>query len=157
MGEIRELTIYDFEELWYAATELVYQILMFGMFLDEDGNYVEYDEERAAAWLETRKTDPRFKYLNFRGCEELKQLTLADACELSANEILEKYLSATLPIYHKAMRNGNHILIGYRVSDDIPDTYLDQLFAMAWKADLKIWALQWTKEKSAREEDGNNE
>ncbi len=157
MGDIKELTIYDFEELWYAATELVYQILMEGMMLDEDGNYAGYDEKRSVAWIETRNTDLRFKYLNFRECEELKQFTLADVCDLSASKILEKYLSATLPIYHKAMRSGTHLLIGYRVSNDIPDTYLDQLFAMAWKADLKMWALQWDKEKATRKEDATNE
>ena len=147
MNDVSEMTIYDFEDLWYAATELVFQIFIYGTMIDDEGNYADYDEEREKAWIETRNTDPRFKYLNFRECEELKHFTLSEACELSASEILEKYLYATLPIYHKAMRSGNHLLIGYRAADDIPDEYLDQLFAMAWKADLKMWALQWDKER----------
>ena len=149
MSDCKELTIYDFEDLWYAATELVFKIIQYCTMFDEEGNFDGGNDERFWMWPVIREKDPRFKYLNFRTCEELKQYSFADVCELGSEEIKEKYLHATLPIFRKVMRSGNHYLLdGCRVSDDIPDAYLDQLFAMAWKTDLKMWALQWENEKA---------
>lgn len=144
---MRELSIYDFEDLWSMATDLVYRLLMDVCFLDEEGNYIGYNEEKAGKSIRSINENLITKYLNFRECRELKELDITDVMELTADEIKQKYLYAALPVVRKIMRTDNLLAYGCVASDSIPDDYLDTLFAMAWQSDLKIWVLRWSAEK----------
>ena len=76
----------DFEAIWNMARDLIFNILAEGMTLDAEGNYVGWPED-PVAFINSRDEDPRYKFLNFRECKELHDLTLADASELFSNEI----------------------------------------------------------------------
>lgn len=137
------LTIVDFEDLWNMATDLIYRLWMDGPLIDDDGNYIGYDKQRAENYWRTCNTNPVFKYLNFRECEELKHLQLHEVMYMTAEEIREKYLYAFLPIARKIMRTDSLMAYGCVAGDDITDEYLDTLLSMAWLSDLKIWAVHW--------------
>lgn len=50
----------------------------------------------------------------------------------------------------KVMRKGS--LTPYqRVSEDVPDDYLDQIICTAWKADLMIWCGSWDRGRKEEE------
>lgn len=139
--EQKVFQIYDVEDLWNMVSELVFALFMNGMMLDEEGNYVGYDEQKAHIWEYLQK-NPQYEYLDFSNCGELQGITLQEATELTVQEIKARYLSATLPIARKVMRS-NCLLVSYGVPDEsISDDYLDALFALAWKEELKMWALQ---------------
>ena len=38
------------------------------------------------------------------------------------------------------------------VSDEVPDDYLDDLIALRWRENLKLWTIQWDKEKNDGED-----
>ena len=116
-----ELNVLDFEEIWNMARDLIFNIMAEGMFLDDEGNYVGCPED-IGAFRAKVNDDSRFKYLNFRECEELRQLAFSDAFDLFADEIREKYLYDTLPFIRIVM-------------------------STAWKSDLLIWCNNWDREK----------
>lgn len=141
--------ILDFEAIWNMARDLIFNILAEGMMLDAEGNFVGCPED-PVAFINSRDEDPRYKFLNFRECKELHDLTLADASELFSNEIKDKYLHDTLPLMRKVMRKGS--LTPYqRVSENVPDDYLDQIICTAWKADLMIWCGSWDRGRKEEE------
>lgn len=147
--EDRGYGILDFEAIWNMARELVYSVSCEGMMLDDEGNYIGCPDN-PAKWLEIRNTDSRFKYLNFRECEELHSITLADASELFSDEIMEKYLYDAVPFIRTVMRKGS--LTPYQfVRNDVPDEYLNQIICTAWKADLMIWANSWDKDRRKKD------
>lgn len=146
--EERGYGILDFEAIWNMARDLVYSVLYEGMMLDDEGNYIGCSENATelTEWIEKMNRDPRFKYLNFRECEELHFITLAEASGLFCNEIMEKYLFEAVPLIRTVMRKGS--LTPYQfVKDEVPDEYLDQIICTAWKADLMIWASSWDRER----------
>jgi hypothetical protein len=129
------------------ARDLIYQVLLDGMMLDDEGNYIGCPkdlEKSTEAFLVARKEDSRFKYLCFKECEELRSISLADAANLSSDKIKEKYLYDTLPYIRNIMRIGS-LTPNEFVSDEVPDDYLDQIICTAWKADLMIWCYSWDK------------
>lgn len=140
-----ELNVLDFEEIWNMARDLIFNIMAEGMFLDDEGNYVGCPED-IGAFRAKVNDDSRFKYLNFRECEELRQLAFSDAFDLFTDEIREKYLYDTLPFIRIVMRKGS-LTPGLSVADEVPDEYLDQIICTAWKSDLLIWCNNWDREK----------
>ncbi len=127
------LGLSDIEDLYWLASELVFQLFMRGACIDEAG-----------------------KYLNFRECTELKDLGIADVENLTVEEIKEKYLYAALPMARKSFRDDNVLATRMVVGPDVSDDYLDALFCIAWKNDLKIWCVHW-HQKAKRPIDRRNE
>lgn len=137
------LTIYNLEELSFIASELVYRLYMNRFTIDNNGNYKEYDGNIT--------NESRFKYLNFKNCEELREISITEACDLSIDEIKEEYLSEIIPIARKSFREDNLLGLGMIAKSDIPDDFLDALFCIAWKNDLKIWSLNYEREREEEE------
>jgi len=54
----------------------------------------------------------------------------------------EKYLKNVLSKARNIMRKGTMVFL-YEVSAEIPDSYLDDLLALRWRENLKLWAIQW--------------
>lgn len=138
--------ILEFEAIWSMARDLIYNVLAEGMMLDEEGNYVGNIKD-PTEWLEKRTIDLRFKYLNFRECEELHSITLSEAADMYAKDIMEKYLFESVPFIRKVMRKGSLTPYSY-VSDEVPDQYLDEMICHAWKVDLMIWASSWDRDRT---------
>lgn len=140
----RVLTLTDIEELLWLSSELVWHLFMEGHSIDKDGNYIDYDKDRVERFFKyDRYNNPQFKYLNIRECKELQELSLAEVERLSVADIKSKYLYESLSMARKSYREDNVLLTGLIVSPEIPDDYLDALFCLAWKNDLKIWSIKW--------------
>ena len=149
----RVLTLTDIEELLWLSSELVWHLFMEGHSIDKDGNYIDYDEARVERFFKyDRYNNPQFKYLNIRECKELQELSLAEVERLSVADIKSKYLYESLSMARKSYREDNVLLTGLIVSPEIPDDYLDALFCLAWKNDLKIWSIKWHE----NDDDGEN-
>lgn len=133
----------DIEDLLWLASELVWHLWMEAEFIDYEGNYLGFDEQRIKKSLKERYTNPQFKFLNIKGCLELKKLSILDVEKLSVADIKERYLQDSLPMARKSFREDNILLSGLVAGETITDDYLDAIFCLAWKNDLKIWAIKW--------------
>jgi len=145
----RIVTIYDLEELHELAEEVIIQMRISPYCYDEDGNYLALtlsDADRKAViatWLEGRKTN----YLCFRENEALHKLSFSEALDMPLKTIKERYLKAYLKKMRGVLRKGLAEL-SMAVSDDVPDAYLDDLLALRWKENLKLWTIQRDQQKS---------
>ncbi len=146
-----ELDITDIEGLHYLADYVLSMLEMSGYLYDEEGNnIVEYhidqggkdsDSKLEAIW-KTHNAHRMESYLNFRENEELHKISFSDVCNLSFEEIKNKYLSDILQKARNIMRKGT--LHPFDVpSPKISDEYLDNLLALCWRDDLKLWAIRW--------------
>lgn len=66
----------------------------------------------------------------------------------SENKISENlYCSAMdddiLPITRRSFREDHILFTGMVAGAEISDDYLDAIFCLAWKNDLKIWCIKW--------------
>ena len=139
----------DIEELNYLAEEVLMQLRFEGYRFDDKGNdRFPYDEnhshsearhEALLAWMDTLKHDHP---LEFRDNDRLHEITFGEALEMSFAEIKEKYLKDYLPMMRALMRKDS-LCIGYSVSDDVEDDFLDDLMALRWRENLKLWTMQW--------------
>lgn len=147
MQQRKPLTIYDLEALTNAAEYIISTAQFNFIDYDDDGNYISYgapQEERAARrkkWIAGMKTH----YLCFRENEELHSIGFQDALEMPLFEIKEKYLKKHMTKLRNMLRKDSVDLNMAPVSDDVPDSYLEDLLAMTWKETLKLWAIQWDK------------
>ena len=143
-----ELNIYNLEQLNDAAEYIISSAQFTFPNFDDDGNYIVHihsPEERHAYltdWLSQSKTH----YLCFRENEELHQLSFNDALEIPLSEVKEKYLKDYLRKLRNILRKGT-MGLGYVVSESVPDEYLDNLLALRWKENLKLWTIQWQHKK----------
>lgn len=113
------LTLRDIEELNYLAEEVI---------------------------VDLKYCNPAYvgeAYLDFRENEELQKLTFQDALGLTLREVKEKYIGAILPIAREICRKDPQVKYGMVVSDEVDDAYLDNLLALRWKENLKLWTIQW--------------
>lgn len=139
----------DIENLNYLAEEVLMQLRYEGYRYDDEGNdkfpYQEGNENsdtRLAAmqvWMESLKEDHP---LEFRDNRKLQGITFGEALEMSFAEIKEKYIKDYLPMMRALMRKDN-LCIGYSVSDEVTDDFLDDLMALRWRENLKLWTMQW--------------
>ena len=148
MQQRKPLTIYDLEALSDAAEYIISTAQFNFIDYDDDGNYIAYgmpQEERAARreeWIAGMKTH----YLCFRENEELRSIGFHDALHLPLSEIKERYLKAHMTKLRNMLRKDSVDLNMAPVSDDVPDSYLEDLLATAWRTTLKLWAIQRDKE-----------
>ena len=141
----KKLTINDFEELWYFAREVLYNIRYERELLNEDGDYIGYDankkyDERA------KLENPVTKHLYWDNIDEFKSMEIAEALDLTTEEIRSRYLSDTLPLARAIMRKDS-FGVCCPVSEEISDEYLDQLICMSWKSELMIRVVYFNKIK----------
>lgn len=144
MIEKEILTIYDLEGLQNTAEYIVSSVQFNGMSYDEQGNYIadrlteEELEKRMKAWKTGAKSNP----LCFRKNEQLRALSFRDALEMPLKEIKEIYLVQYMSMLRGILRKGT---MEYSVvpSEEIPDSYLDDLLALRWRENLKLWTMQW--------------
>ena len=144
------LGIWDQEDLHYVAEDVITGLRFNRCHFDGEGNYIAHElskEERLARheeMFEKAKTD----YLNFRENEELRQLSFSVALDMPLEKIKEKYLKDVLPmargILQKATTDFGDPFV---VSGEVPDSFLDDLLALRWRENLKLWTIQWDKEK----------
>ena len=157
MRDKKVLTIHDLEDLSYAA-EYVVSTAQFNFWeFDEDGNHLWElpPEERTALqeeWYRGMKHHP----LCFKYSEELRQISFADAIELTLDEVKKKYLKDHLKKLRSILRYDTGDMNGVVVSDEVTDNYLDTLLALRWRECLKFWAMQWkVSGKTQNEEKGS--
>ena len=145
-----KLTIYDLEALHDAAEHII-STAQFNFFqFDEDGNYIYMSVEDRHALLEDWINASKNHYLCFRENNELHQINPYDAMEMSLAEIKEKYLKDYLKKLCMILRKDAADLNGVTVSDEVPDSYLEDMIALRWRGNLVLWAMQW-KNTSRRE------
>ena len=143
-----ELNIYNLEQLNDVAEYIISSAQFTFPNFDDDGNYVAHihsPEERhtyLVDWLGQSKKH----YLCFQENEKLHQLSFNDAIEIPLSEVKEKHLKDYLRKLRNILRKGT-MELGYVVSESVPDEYLDNLLALHWKENLKLWAIQWQHKK----------
>ena len=133
------LTVFDVEELNDTVEYIISSMQFQYPNYNAEGNYILADltdEERLnriEKWLNDSKTNP----FCFRENEQLRNITFAEALEMPLQNIKEFYLKEHLPMLRGILRKGT-MNLGYIVSDDVPDSYLDDMFALWWRETLKI-------------------
>ena len=142
----KPLTIYDLEKLNDAAEHIISTAQYNFSDYDDEGNYILYDTaEVQNAKLEEWFNGKKSHYLCFRENEELHSISFSDALEMSLSEIKEKYLKEHMVKLCNMLRKDSANLNIVPVSDEVPDSYLEDLLALRWKENLKLWAIQWSK------------
>lgn len=144
------LSIWDQEELHNVAEDVIVGLRYRRYHFDGEGNYImdKLPEKERHAIFEKCSANAKTDYLNFQENEELRQIGFSDALYMPLEEIREKYLKDVLPVARGILRNDT-MAFGYLfvVSDEVPDSYLDDLLALRWRENLKIFAIQWDKDK----------
>ena len=78
--------------------------------------------------------------------KELRQLCFSDAMYLPLETIKEQYLGDILTKVRNVPRRGS--MNGCPpISDEVPDSYLEDLLALRWRENLKLWTMQWDHDK----------
>lgn len=150
------LTVWNQEELHYVAEEVIVQLRYRSYSFDEKGNWI-YDkltEDERREGLERQISTPGF--LDFGENEALRRINFGEALYMPFSDIKESYLKDVLPKARSILRKGT-LEYGCVVSDEVSDSYLDDLLALRWRENLKLWTMQWDTAKrrkgSEREED----
>lgn len=140
----KKIGINDIEDLNYLAEEVVVGLRYDGFNFDEEGKniYMERPSDEEALQKITEWYEKKNNPLEFRTNEELQKLTFSDALEISFDEIKEKYLKDYLPMMRGIMRKDS-MMIGLAVDDTVTDEYPDNLLALRYKENLKLWTMQW--------------
>lgn len=152
------LSIWDQEDLHYVAEDVIVGLRYNRHHFDDEGNYImdQLSEKERHAIYEKHDANARTDYLNFRENEELHQFSFHDALYMPLDEIKEKYLKDVLPVARGILRKDTSAFAdSFVVSDDVPDSYLDDLLALRWRENLKLWTMQW--DKTMQQEDTENE
>lgn len=144
----KPVTIWDQETLHALAEEVIIQLRYDDAKYDREGSYIPLSlsgEEREKFLEEARRrmADTPAGYLDFRAKEEeLRQISLEDAVEMPLAVIKERYLGDHLQKARSILRRGTgNFLIP--VSEEVPDSYLEDLLALRWRENLKLWIVQW--------------
>jgi len=45
----------------------------------------------------------------------------------------------------------------YVVPEEVPDSYLDDLLALRWRENLKLWTIQWARSQESQGEESHEE
>ena len=152
------LSIWDQEELHDVAEEVIVSLRYRRYYFDSEGNYImdQLSKEERQAVFERCDANAQKDYLNFDENEELHQLSFHDALHMSLEEIKEKYLKDVLPVARGILRKDTRdFCYNFVISDEVPDSYIDDLLALRWRENLKIWTIQWDNEKR-KDKEGEN-
>ena len=145
------LTIWDVDDLHYVIEDVIVGLRFKRYYFDDEGNYImdRVSEEEKHMIFEKCVSNGKTDYLNFRENPELRQISFQDAVYMPLQEIKEKYLKDVLPVARGILRKdtsafGDCFVVS---SDEVPDSYLDDLLALRWRENLKLWTMQWEREK----------
>lgn len=145
------LSVWDQESLHNVAEDVIIGLRYTRYRYDNEGNFIRhrFSEEELNAAMQTQMKNSTNDYLNFLENEQLHQLRFRDALHMPLEEIKEKYLKDVLPVARGILRKDTSDF-GYFfvVSDEVPDSFLDDLLALRWKENLKLWTIQWDTEKA---------
>ncbi len=157
MKGAKVLTVWDQEELHFIAEEVIVNLRHELYWYDDNGKRAFEglrDEKRTAAMIQAIKKQQSLgneDYLNFPDNETLHRITFSEALEMPLTTIKETYLREVLPKARNIMRKGTMVFL-YEVSEEVPDSYLDDLLALRWRENLKLWTMQWEHGQERREE-----
>lgn len=151
--EMKVLTVCDLEALNDAAEEIITAMWMVYYEYDNDGNYIaaDFSMDELVQKMKACKARVHTHPLSFSYNEELQNISFYDAVEMPLREIKEKYLKEYLPMLRGIIRKDS-MLLGYAASDEISDDYLDDLFALRWRENVKLRAYHKLREHSNRRE-----
>jgi len=157
MNDPKILTIWDQEDLHYVAEKVIVDLRFRRYWYHDDGSWAFEGmgkEERSAAMCEADKKWKLFQYedyLNFPDNPELHEVAFSEALHMPLETIKEKYLKDVLTKARNIMRKGT-MVYDYVVPEEVPDSYLDDLLALRWRENLKLWTIQWAHSQEQREE-----
>lgn len=144
------LSIWDVDDLHFVIEDVVTTLHLKRYEFDNTGDYIMHQvpHEEWPAIFEKCRVKAKTDYLNFRENEELHQISFREALYMPLDEIKEKYLKDVLPMMRGILRKDTSAFGDlFVVSDEVPDSYLDDLLALRWRENLKLWAMQWDKER----------
>lgn len=149
---LRELTVYDIEELNNAAEYIISSAQFNFCDFDEDGNYIALDmyEEERKLWREKWLEEAAGNYLCFRDNAELRTIDFGDALEMTLSGIKEKYIGRYLRKLRNILRKDPMYMNDFTIPYEIPDSYLDDLLAIRWRENLKLWIMQWRHKQETK-------
>lgn len=144
------LSVWDLEDLHFVAEDVITGLRFNRFYFDGEGNYI-MDKIPKETWpkiFEKARVNAKTDYLNFLENEELHLITFSEAVHMPLDEIREKYLKEILPLARGILRKDTSAFGDcFVVSDEVPGSYLDDLLALRWKENLKLWTMQWDKDK----------
>lgn len=98
------------------------------------GKLCELAEEAMEALCTAEES---WNYMSLARNKDFRQNVLPELQELPIEDIKSKYLSDFLPRARDALRKGYPDVA---LSDGIPDSLLDEVFALTWLGKLSWWA-----------------
>lgn len=143
------LGLHDIEDLSYLAEEVLQEIRFNGYRYDDEGNTIfsSMSEEEITSKCVEFLEDSKNNYLEFRDNEVLKKISFSEAFEMELSEIKDKYLKNILKKARGIMRKAS-LPISMLFLDEIDDEYLDNLLAIRWRENLKLWIIHWSFEEN---------
>ena len=138
------LGLHDVDELNYLAEEVLQEVIYCGYKYDDDGNYIYSSilKEKTGTYEEIFQNINN-SYLEFKDNEVLKRISFSEAFEMKLSEIKVKYLKNILKKARGIMRKAS-LHIEMCMLDEIDDEYLDNLLAIRWRENLKLWTIHWS-------------
>ena len=142
------LTLNDLEDLNFLAEDVLHELRFHPYMYTDDGDYNSHYDAKERMELQELLIDEvkqsRFP-LEFRNNKMLEQISFEEAVHMSHQKIIENFLKDYLQKFRGVMRKGSFPLTPFVVSEEITDNYLDNLFALRYKENLKLWTLQYKK------------
>lgn len=147
----------EFIELNDLAEDVIVDLRFTRFFYDDQGNDLsmilseEEIAQRAKAYYDSKNCN----ILDFTNNEDLKKISFIESLSLPIIDIKEKYLKEILPIARGIMRNDPRFDHGIVASEEVEDSFLDDLLALRWKENLKLWCLRHELENGVVGEKGD--
>ena len=129
---MRAIGANDLEEMVCLADDVLQQIRFSRYSYDSTGNRLPYEQIR-------EKIGNGEEYFDFIGMDLIE--TIPEACEISLDEIINRYLNPYLSMSRGMFRTGG-IGMGMYVQEDMSDDYLDKLLAIRCRDALIVCAAQ---------------
>lgn len=149
------LSIWDQEDLHYVAEDVITGLRFNRCHFDGEGNYIalELSKEERLARIDKMDENAKTDYLNFRENEELRQLSFSAALDMPLEKIKKKYLKDVLPMARGILQKDT-MDFGHRfvVSEEVSDSFLNDLLALRWRENLKLWTIHWWDEERENRE-----
>lgn len=147
------MTWQDQEELHFFAEEILLELGCCRFWYDEDGNDVlrglsgEERDKTLTCMLKQQNALGDRDYLTYES-KELQQFAFCDVLWMPLDTIKERYLKDVLAKARNILRNGtSRVNLGHVVSDEVPDSYLEDLLALRWREIVKIWSVHWDENR----------
>lgn len=142
-GTMNVLNTNDLEAINDLAEDVITSLRFIRYLYNENGKDIsrEISIEEMLGRIKKQIDNSKYDYLDFENNEELRKIPYRDSFEIPFQKIKDIYLNDTIKLARILMRTNPRLDYFARVSDDVPDEFLDDMLALRWRENLKLWLL----------------